>query len=352
MKRQGDKWFVVDLQGLYIESGHPDMHSASEHANTRGLPCKVMTKPRVGNLDLPPDDASSWRPKRENPSARKVRSNPALEEHVEYEPQRTVRSLRNRYGQAAVEGMLHENPGERFDYTHYVVVDDKLNSGWSFVEDARDAASEANDEGRGPARVVSKVGAKRLGLDPDDARSWADGRTPNENPRLNPSAAPGSRGEDIYRMWHQKEPRSHSTVRLACDWDDELKCVGKAHNIVYRSGKWQKGNKTEDYIHHFDSKPSVYMLPQHVDGGATKSVKQLFGPLRNPAGQAEVAQLATPLSFALDDGSSEGQEITIHTGAKVYGGVDKKTVLIDDPVLGPIVIKGGKMYFDERGIVL
>jgi hypothetical protein len=421
MKKPGDKWFVVDLQGLYIESGWRSVADANERAvafKREGGQPKVMTKPRVGSLELDPDDAESWRPKRTNPGAYRTpficpacggkgpgdaatvvhkpgcvlvqpkrasavepwrqavkevlydmrprstgsklfpdgpasvpytrmtgfylqrlldeastpaavqkaakklladykarrrataaaldvlsnslpRSNPPLEEHVEYEPQRAVRALRTRYGVEGVEHMLHEG-----DEDHDI------------DERAEKAAYMQRHE---------------------------------EGLRENPSRS----GEDIYRMWHQKEPRHATKKRAGVDWEDELVCVGKAHNIVYRSGKWEKGNKTNDYIHHFDSKPSVYMKPGVVeDAGASKSVKALFGPLRNPDGQAEVAELAKPISFALDDGSQDGYEIAIHTGAKVYGGVDKKTVLIIDPVWGPIVIKGGKMYFDERGIVL
>jgi hypothetical protein len=152
-------------------------------------------------------------------------------------------------------------------------------------------------------------------------------------------------------MWHQKEPSRTQRVNPRCDWDETLVCVGKAHHIVYRSGKWEKGSKKNDYIHHFDTFPSVYMRKGAVEGGTGgKTVKQLFGNMRNADGQAEVAELAAVLSFALDDGG-EGEEMELHQGAKVYGGVDKRTVLILDPVWGPIVIKGGKMHFDERGIV-
>lgn len=394
-------WYVVDLQGLYIDSEHEGFAEANARAvefKKQGGQPKVMTKPRVGSLTLDPRDEASWKPKRQNPrlnpfvcpscgaSAPKgkgaegvthkeacvflkrrrakrnpewtprqqmqraaaaeeaakwqekfaerwsspegrkhrrqaaldaarsykgqqpisfiwatfarngwtpeetdafleeveLRSNPPLEDHVEYEPHRTVRTLRTRYGVDEVESMLHD-------------IDD-----------------------------------------PEDVR---------ENPRRS--------GEDIYRMWHQKEPNGTKRVNPRCDWDEKLVCVGKAHHIVYRSGKWEKGNKKNDYIHHFDSKPSVYMREDAVENGkGGKTVESLFSGLKNADGQAEVAELASLLSFAIDDGTQDGHEFRLHTGAKVYGGVDKKTVLIIDPVYGPIVIKGGKMYFDERGIVL
>ena len=234
MNRPDYKWYVVDVHGIYIDSGWPDFAQAAqrgvEFQREGGVP-KVMKKPAVGNKQLPPNDPASWRPIR-------------------------------------------------------------------------------------------------------------------QNPRKN--------AEDVYRMWHRKEPHRAFTIRAGCDGDDGMVCVGKAHNIVYRSGKWEKGNKTNDYIHHFDSRPSVYMLekkmPSELRGNPDKTVDDLLRSSVNEDGKVEVAELAVPLSFGLDDGD-EGADIEINRGAKVYGCVDQKTVVIHDPKWKLIVIKGGRMYFDERGIV-
>ncbi len=91
-------------------------------------------------------------------------------------------------------------------------------------------------------------------------------------------------------------------------------------------------------------------MPSELRGNPDKTVDSLLRSSVNEDGKVEVAELAVPLSFGLDDGD-EGADIEINRGAKVYGCVDQKTVVIHDPKWKLIVIKGGRMYFDERGIV-
>lgn len=190
------------------------------------------------------------------------------------------------------------------------------------------------------------------------SEGWREAN-PRENPGellvVNPEEFDTAKAEKVYAMWHKKNPHRASVLDTGCDGDDEMVCVGKACDIVYRSGKWEKGRKTNDYIHTFDSKPNVYMLGHLVEAGlrsnGSKSVESLLAKAKNADGQFSVAELATPLSFSLQDGTDAGQEIAIHVGAKVYGAVDKKTVIITDPHWRLIVIKGGEMHFDERGIV-
>jgi hypothetical protein len=454
------KWFVVDKQGLYIDSswdGIPEATARATDFKKEGGQPTVMKVPRVGGLVLDPKDPASWKPKRQNPRRPLAPRHPPWQESVrnvvqDMRPRRMpksrfadgpARSLYTRMTSAYLEhlfakdskapvavqkaakklhadceaarpanaaalavleaNLLKKNPRAAHDYEFYTGRDtdddddddgiyldaDDMRSMSTFEAPARtptqkqarrraaaaesvrrlDRALRSNPPleehvEHEPQRTVSAL-QKRYGrqavehmLDEDDnvdeqAEKAAYMDRHEAGLRNNPHVEPGEAGEHIYAMWHQKEPKRLSRVKLQCNWEDELVRVGKAFSIVYRSGKWEKGNKSNDYIHHFDSKPSVYMLPGSTEhDGSAKSVQQLFGPLQNPDGQAEVAELATPLSFALDDGTSEGAEMKLHRGAKVYGGVDKKTVLIVDPVWGPIVIKGGKMYFDERGIVL
>lgn len=166
-----------------------------------------------------------------------------------------------------------------------------------------------------------------------------------------------SKAEKTFEMWHKKEPRNVTVMDTGCDGGDVMVCVGNAFDIVYRSGKWEKGNKTNDYVHTFDSKPKVWMLSRlagEVPGARenpSKTVSQLLSRAKNADGQFAVADLAKPLSFGLDDGTDEGSEIKISSGARLYGAVDKKTVIIMDPRWKLIVISGGQMHFDERGIV-
>jgi len=63
------------------------------------------------------------------------------------------------------------------DYTHYLVVvtpmGTRIESGWSYVEDAQEHKKDNIPQSmRGRARVLTKTGAKREGLDPDDEASW------------------------------------------------------------------------------------------------------------------------------------------------------------------------------------
>lgn len=236
--------------------------------------------------------------------------------------------------------MKYNRPG----YKWYVVDVQtlRIESGWEYFEDAMERAVEFKEEG-GVPKVMKKPRVGALVLDPNDNASW-------EAKRNNPHKD----AEDVYRMWHKKEPHNKFVISGGCNENDGMLCVGKAHNIIYRSGKWEKGRKTNDYIHHFDSKPSVYMLtkklPADTRSNPDTTVGKLVSGAVNPDGQVEVAELAVPLSFGIDDGD-DGEDIQINNGAKVYGCVDQKTVIIHDPKWKLIIIKGGRMYFDERGIV-
>jgi hypothetical protein len=235
---------------------------------------------------------------------------------------------------------------------------------FSSVEDLNEANKTLNrlcKELEGVGCLLSWRGV--LGTAGDALRTnvFLDRGPPRENHgerRRNPEPD-SAQAEAVYEMWHKKEPHQVFVLDTGCDINDAMVCVGKAHNIVYRSGKWESGRKTNDYVHHFDSKPSVYMLVGCLGdvvgvGGVRenpeRTVDSLLKRAKNADGQFAVAELATPLSFGLDDGN-DGTDIDISSGARVYGAIDQKTVIIVDPGWGLVVIKGGKMFFDERGIV-
>ncbi len=269
-------------------------------------------------------------------------------------------------------------------------------SGWEYREDALEEAVAADAEGRGPVKVMTKPAVGGQQLDPKDPASWVPrrnagpayassarhvqaprptyqqhgpGRGVRQNPRHNPGELlvvndggghDSARAERVYEMWHKRQAKHTAVIRPGCDESDVMVCVGNAFDIVYASNKWERNaSKVNSYIHVFDSKPKVYMLAhlagQLVDNGPRdnpgKTVGSLLGRVRNRDGQFAVAELARPESFSLDNGTDEGDEVAIHGGSKVYGAVDKRTVLITDPVWKLVVIRGGKMTFDERGIV-
>lgn len=183
-------------------------------------------------------------------------------------------------------------------------------------------------------------------------------RVTSRGVRENPSSQPldSHRAEKVFTEWHQKAPNAVGVIDTGCDGDDTMVCVGNANDIVYVSGKWEKGKKKNAYVHTFDSQPKVYMLAHNVEpltnpGSGTKTVDSLLKHARNKDGHFAVAELARPESFSLCGADGEVDEIAIHAGAKLYGAVDKKTIIIADPKWGLIIVRGGEMHFDERGIV-
>lgn len=62
------------------------------------------------------------------------------------------------------------------DYVVYVVVGNKIESGWSFDEDAKEHKAENMPENlKASAKVVKKAALKSKGIDPDDNASWLTG---------------------------------------------------------------------------------------------------------------------------------------------------------------------------------
>lgn len=292
INQRGYKFYVVDINKIFIDSGweyrEDAIDRAAELREEGGVP-KVCNKSRVavGNRVLDPDDDASWSPSRNAEAPTGVRG-------------------------------VHRNPdGGQPRY--------------------REAFGHARDAGR---HAVSAYRAAR-------------GR-PQQNPRLNPAPERQAnrdeeRGAKVFEMWHQKEPTGAQVKRVLSDMDQIMVPVGKAHEIVYRSGKWEKGRKTNDYVHAFDSHPTVYMLEKFApeSQAAGKAASSLLRAAQGADGRFVVAELAVPLTLSING----GDEIDIHNGSKVYGAVDKHTVLICDPHWKLIVIRGGRMHFDERGIV-
>jgi len=256
-----------------------------------------------------------------------------------------------------------------------------IDSEWDDVGSANQRRTDMVDEGcpLGSIKVMTKPAIGGQKLPPEDDASWCPRRDDvKENPgrrdhvRENPGELlvvnpddgelDTEHAEEVSEMWHKKPPRNVGVIDTGCDGDDEMCCVGTAHDIVYRSSKWEKGRKTNDYVHHFGS-PKVWMLRHLVEDGlpfrGEKTVEQLLRPIfrtRNEVifkeqNKAVLADLAAPLSFCLKDGTTEGDEVAIHTGSRVYGAIDQRTIVIVDPHWQLIVIRGGEMSFDERGIV-
>ncbi len=76
-------------------------------------------------------------------------------------------------GNASIEKLAEiNNP----DYTHYVIVNGKIESGWEYPEDAKDNAREILDNQPHTAvKIYSLRHLNKIGLDPDDDANWLVG---------------------------------------------------------------------------------------------------------------------------------------------------------------------------------
>lgn len=59
-------------------------------------------------------------------------------------------------------------------YEFYVVVNNKIQSGWEYREDAQDMVDELKENGT-KAKIYKKAGLKKLGLNPDNNKDWKEG---------------------------------------------------------------------------------------------------------------------------------------------------------------------------------
>ena len=147
-------------------------------------------------------------------------------------------------------------------------------------------------------------------------------------------------GVDVYEEWHSKEPSQLKTVKV--DPPDRVYACGKGELIAYRSGKWQKGNNTEDYEHLFTSKPTVY----HSTGEGR--VRSVGGLLKNDT----IISLGYCIELTVIGFDGQEYEFPIGRSRKprMVCTTDKKTVIVLHSK-GPIFINGGSMRVTDRGIV-
>lgn len=177
-------------------------------------------------------------------------------------------------------------------------------------------------------------------------------RRPRENP--GPSTREVNHGRATWRMWHKKEnPKKEygRTEKLLSE--KQFVPIGKAHEILYSSDKWERDGDHHDYIHEFESHPKVYIpLSKATEDeiiGQPKTTAAVLG-LRSPKKSLVVVELAKVRSFSYFDSEGELVEITGISGAIAASSPDKKTLLILSKK-GPILVRGGQMKITARGIV-
>lgn len=150
------------------------------------------------------------------------------------------------------------------------------------------------------------------------------------------------KAQNMYETFQTKVPQKADLVKI--NVPEHVGKVGKADNIIYRSGKWEKGRKTNDYIHVFDSMPPVY----HQDGTSTKKkVSSLIGPWQTE--QIPLAFAGTCLEFHYVDLQGELQELFFPSYTKLLITPNGKTLVI--LTKDPIFVSGNSMRVEARGIV-
>jgi hypothetical protein len=61
---------------------------------------------------------------------------------------------------------------DRPDYTHYVLLEDRILSAWTSFQEAKDYLTEDLGETAGDPVIVSRSEIRRMGIDPAKTASW------------------------------------------------------------------------------------------------------------------------------------------------------------------------------------
>lgn len=159
-------------------------------------------------------------------------------------------------------------------------------------------------------------------------------------------------GRDVFSMWHAKDPaKIYSTTMKGLD-ERYFVPIGKAHEILYHSDKWEKKGDHFPYEHRFTSHPLVYLPQSQVADedrvGRPIKTLSLLG-LRAQPSELYVAFLATVRNFVLRDRSGELVELKLGNSPKLFSTLDKKALIIGVKN-GPVIVRGGQMRVTERGI--
>lgn len=162
------------------------------------------------------------------------------------------------------------------------------------------------------------------------------------------------RAEDLFREWHDKEPREFLRRNEPLLDHEKFCCIGRGFSVLYESDKWEKDGEAYPYIHDFESRPGVWVVEEHClpEERIGKPVKTttLLG-LRTPKSALHVVQLAFAKELIVEGKDGRRFELDLgKNGSPMYSTLDKKALLIPTSN-GPILVRGGKMVITSRGIV-
>lgn len=156
-----------------------------------------------------------------------------------------------------------------------------------------------------------------------------------------------SAAERNYEMWHQKQV--DSILDRWYTWPKQVYADGVALDISYKSGKWEKRKKFS-YDHmfgSFGSYPLVYTLKGE---GSSRGVKGILGQDHN-VDEMDLPVLAEveTLLVQKSDGSEKRTNFDSYRPILACSNDRKSLIIFKRNDL--VIITGGKMYVDSRGIV-
>lgn len=158
--------------------------------------------------------------------------------------------------------------------------------------------------------------------------------------------------EQLYRMWHDKEP--NKALEEPVDFPKEVFEVGLATHILYESDKWEQDGKFYRYIHKFTSLPTLYaengsLFPEDVEPVGTARTPRMMGVPSVDGGTYGFPMLARVLALRWTDGHVS-RKISFKSYKPVMScSVNQKTLVIfADEIL---LIHGGTMVVSAPGIL-
>ena len=144
---------------------------------------------------------------------------------------------------------------------------------------------------------------------------------------------------DLYRQFHDKEPRRLTELPTDIRLPDRFGDVGRAVLIVYRSAKWSDDGRQQNYIHSFES--NVRFCERWRRGLRTITM---------PHWPRELVALGDFIDGVVEREGSYMRPIVLR-GTKLVATADGKRLLLYHPDAGIVAaLVGGKQRITPSGI--
>lgn len=150
-----------------------------------------------------------------------------------------------------------------------------------------------------------------------------------------------------FRLWHQKEPSEVFDTDYPLEEYDVF-LAGTADEILYVSDKWEDDGRMYDYIHDFDSAPSVFTTEGYGDEEDPAELLRVPKVAKDAEASLPILAAVKRITIVRDDGSKH--QIRFREPPMLCCSLDKKCLVILTEDVGPIYIRGGRMHVTARGI--